>query len=137
MAGGVDQTFATVILAAVSINSGTATIGTKTFTGPPYLRLFTVIGSDATTGTEQGTSAGYTAGGQGMTMGVAASASVVNSGAVSWTNMPSMTTVGCEVWDHSATPWRVFWGPWSAGSIVVTSGNTFTVAAAALFEALA
>lgn len=137
-AGGIDQTLATAVLAALAINSSTATIGTRTVTGPQHLRLMTTNGSDSSAGTELGTSGGYTAGGASISFGSASAGSVTNSGgATSWTNMPSCTLTGPEEWDTSGTPLRNFWAPWSAGSIVVASGNTFTVASSALTNTLA
>lgn len=137
MAGGIDQTLATAVLAALAINSSTATVGTKTITGPIKMRLFTVIGTDAATGTEQGTSGGYTAGGAAVGMGTASAGSVASNAAVSWTSMPSCTLVGMEEWDSSATPIRLFWAPWTAGSIAVASGNTLTIASGSLVNSLA
>lgn len=128
MAGGIDQARATAILAAYSINSSTATVGTETITGPQLLRLMTANGTDTSNGTEQGTSGGYTAGGQSMTMGTASAGAVSNSAAVTWTSMPSTTLTGAEQWESTATKKRLFWAPWSGGNIVVGSGNTFQVA---------
>jgi hypothetical protein len=137
MAGGIDQTLATKILAALGINSSTSTVGTDTITGPIHMRLFTTNGSDATTGTELTTSGGYTAGGTSVSMGTAATGSIASNGAASWTSMPSCTLTGMEEWDTSGTPIRLFWAPWTAGSIVVASGNTFTVASGSLTNSLA
>lgn len=136
-AGGIDQTRATEILAAYGINSSTATVGSKTITGPFHMRLMTANGSDTAAGTELGTSGGYTAGGQSISFGSAASGSIASNGANSWTSMPSTTLTGMEEWDTSATPLRTFWGPWASGSIVVGSGNTFTVASGSLTNTLA
>lgn len=136
-AGGMDQTLATAILAALAINSSTATVGAKTITGPMHMRLFTVNGTDAATGTELTTSGGYTAGGAALSFATAATGAVSTNASVSWTSMPSTTLTGEEQWDTSATPIRQFWAPWSAGSIVVASGNTFTVASASLTNTLA
>lgn len=136
-AGGMDQTLATAILAALAINSGTATVGTKTITGPMHMRLFTVNGTDSATGTELTTSGGYTAGGSALSFAAASAGAVSTNAGVSWTSMPSTTLTGEEQWDTSATPIRQFWAPWTAGSIVVASGNTFTVASASLTNSLA
>ncbi len=136
MAGGIDQTLATAILAALGINSGTATLGTVTHTGPSHMRLMTANGSDSAAGTELATSGGYTAGGSAISFGTAATASIASNAAVSWTSMPSCTLTGMEEWDTSATPLRCFWAPWTAGSIVVASGNTFTCSSGALTNAL-
>lgn len=136
-AGGIDQTLATAILAALAINSSTATVGAKTITGPMHMRLFTTNGSDASTGTEQGTSGGYTAGGAALAFATASAGAVSTNASVSWTSMPSCTLTGEEQWDTSATPIRQFWAPWTSGSIVVASGNTFTVASGSLTNSLA
>lgn len=137
MAGGIDSTLGTAFLAATAINSGTATVGTKTITGPIKMRLMTANGTDTAAGTELAASGGYTAGGSALSFGTAASLAVSTNAAVSWTNMPSTTLTGMEEWDSSATPQRTFWGPWTAGSIAVASGNTFTVASASLTNQLA
>lgn len=134
-AGGIDQVLATAILANLSPNSGTGT--TVTITGPIKMRLMTVNGSDTAAGTELSTSGGYTAGGAAVGMGTAATGAVASNAAVSWTNMPSTTLTGMEQWTSDGTPKRSFWAPWSSGSIVVASGNTFTVASGNLTDSLA
>ena len=135
MAGGIDQTLATSILTNLSPNSGTGT--TVTITGPIKMRLMTTNGSDASAGTEQTTSGGYTAGGSSVSMGTAATASVSSNAAVSWTSRPSTTLTGMEQWTSDGTPKRTFWAPWSGGNITVASGNTFTVASGSLTDTLA
>jgi hypothetical protein len=137
MAGGIDQTLATKILAALGINSSTATVGTDTIHGPANMRLMTTNGSDSSAGTELATGGGYTNGtGATISFGTAASGSIASNGATSWTNMPSCTLTGMEEWDSSGTPLRLFWAPWSGGSITVGSGNTFTVASGSLTNTL-
>lgn len=136
MAGGIDQTLANSLLDALCPNTGAGSF--PTVTGPIKMRLMTANGSDTAAGTEQGTSAGYTAGGLGIsTWSAAASGAKASSAAVSWTNMPSMTTTGMEEWTSDVTPKRTFWGPWSGGNIAVGAGNTFTVASASLTNSLA
>lgn len=134
MAGGIDQTMANAVLTALAPSSGTATVGTKTITAPLHLRLMTANGSDSVAGTELGTSAGYTALGQSTgNWGTATAGAISTSGTgSSWTNMPGTTLTGCEEWDTSGTPQRIFWAPWTSGSITVGAGNTFTVASGAL-----
>jgi hypothetical protein len=136
-AGGIDQTRANNALDAYGPNSGTKTVGSDTITGPIHLRLMTANGSDTAAGTELGTSGGYTAGGSALAFAAAASGSKATNASVSWTNMPSTTLTGCEEWDTSGTPLRIFWAPWSAGTITVGSGNTFTVASGSLTNSLA
>lgn len=135
-AGGIDQTAATAYLAALAINSSTSTVGTKTYTGPFHLRLMTANGSDASSGTELSTGSGYTAGGLAISFAGASAGTVSSNGAVSWTNMPACTLTGAEEWDTGGSPQRSFWGPWTAGSIAVAAGNTFTVSSGALTNSL-
>jgi hypothetical protein len=135
-AGGIDQTMATAILAALAKNSSTATLGTVTYTGPLNMRLMTANGSDSSNGTQLGAGGGYSTGGTTVSMGTASAGSVASNGAASWTNMPSCTLTGMEEWDSSGTPLRCFWAPWTVGNIVVASGNTFTVASGSLTNTL-
>src|SRR5438270_11030575 len=136
MAGGIDQTLANSLLDALNPNSGAGSF--PTITGPIKVRLMTANGSDTAAGTEQATSAGYTAGGTSVsTWAAAGSGSKATSAVVSWTNVPSMTTTGMEQWTSDATPKRTFWGPWSGGNLVVGAGNTFTIASGSLSDALA
>lgn len=127
MAGGWDQARTTAYFAAWSTNSGTATLGTETITGPQLLRLMTANGTDSSNGTEASTSGGYTAGGLSMTC-TGGTAQLNNSAAVTWTSMPGITSTGAEQWESTATKKRGFWAPWSSGSIVIGAGNTFQVA---------
>jgi hypothetical protein len=137
MAGGVDQTMANAILTALSPNSGTKTIGSVTITGPIKMLLMTANGSDTAAGTQLGASGGYATGGTAVGMGVGAAGSVPSNAPVSWTAMPSSSLTGMEQWDSSGTSLRTFWAPWTAGTIAVALGNTFTVASASLTDALA
>jgi hypothetical protein len=136
--GGIDQTRANAILAAYGKNSGTATVGTETITGPMHLRLMTTttLSGDVTLGSELATSGGYTAGGAAISFGTASAGTIASNAAVTWTNMPSATLSGIEEWDTSATPLRTFWTAWNTGNIVVASGSTLTVASGSLTNAL-
>jgi hypothetical protein len=90
-------------------------------------RLMTANGTDSAAGTELGTSGGYTALGATITFGsAAASGSISNTVAVTWTNMPATTVVGVELWS-TGTPARLWYGPLSA-SKTVASGDTFEFA---------
>lgn len=103
-----------------------------TVTTPMKARLMTANGSDSANGTELGTSGGYTAGGATITFGsVAASGSISNTVAVTWTNMPATTVVGLEIWDSTGTPVRIWWGA-LASSKTVASGDTFEFAIGAV-----
>lgn len=90
-------------------------------------RLMTANGTDSSNGTELGTSGGYTAGGATITFGsAAASGSISNTVACTWTNMPAATIVGLELWS-TGTAARLWWGALSS-SKVVASGDTFEFA---------
>lgn len=103
-----------------------------TVTTPMKARLMTANGSDSANGTELGTSGGYTALGATITFGsVAASGSIANTVAVTWTNMPATTIVGLEIWDSTGTPVRIWWGALAA-SKTVASGDTFEFAIGAV-----
>lgn len=103
-----------------------------TVTTPMKARLMTANGSDSANGTELGTSGGYTALGATITFGsVAASGSISNTVAVTWTNMPATTIVGLEIWDSTGTPVRIWWGALAA-SKTVASGDTFEFAIGAV-----
>jgi hypothetical protein len=121
MASGLDQTRCNDVLAW--LNAGTAP---PTITTPIKLRLYTVVGSDASSGTELSTSAGYTAGGKTVTFAAASAGSQSSNADVSWTNMPAATIVAVETWDSNATPKRTFWGNLTANK-TTNAGDTLTV----------
>lgn len=99
-----------------------------TVTTPIKARLMTANGTDSAAGTELGTSGGYTALGQNITFGnAAASGSIANSVACTWTNMPAATIVGLELWSSDGTPKRLWYGALSA-SKTTASGDTFEFA---------
>jgi hypothetical protein len=143
-----DVGLANKILATLGINSSTGSIGPAasllTITAP--IRLHLIAGgtmSDATAGTELTTSGGYTSGypsgGAALNFGTAGTptpGSISTNQGVSWSSMPTTSLTGCEQWDSSATAVRIFWAPWSTGSISVASGNTFTVASGNLTNTL-
>lgn len=108
-----------------------------TVTTPIKARLMTANGTDSANGTELGTSGGYTALGQTITFGSpAASGSISNTAACTWTNMPATTIVGLELWDDGGTPKRLWWGSLAA-SKTVGSGDTFEFAIGAVTCTLA
>lgn len=105
---------------------GGATTGLGTTT-TVRARLMTANGTDSAAGTELGTSGGYTATGQTITFGSAASGgSISNTVACTWTNMPAATITGLEIWS-TGTPARLWYGALSA-SKTVASGDTFEFA---------
>lgn len=87
--------------------------------------LVTANGSDSSTGTEV-TGGSYAR--QNVSFSAASSGATSNSGTLTWTNMPSCTVVGVEVWDSNGSPIRWWWGALTA-SKAVNSGDTFQIAA--------
>lgn len=126
MASGIDVAIANAILDALYPNTGTATLGAKTITGPTTTRLMTANGSDTAAGTELATSGGYTAGGLATTYATSASQSKASNAAVSWSNMPAATITGVETWDASATKQRLQWDGFTT-NITTASGDTLTI----------
>lgn len=84
---------------ALALCTGTASTPPAT---PMTLALVTVVGDDATPGTEV-TGGSYAR--QQITFTTGGSA-VSNDTLVSFTNMPACTVVGVEIWDSAATPRR-------------------------------
>src|SRR4051812_40166873 len=76
------------------------------FTAPLKLRLMTVIGTDATNGTEV-TGGSYAS--QTIAFTSASAGSASNTAQIQYTGMPACTVVGFEVWDSNATPKRIWW----------------------------
>lgn len=95
-------------------------------TTPIKCRLMTANGTDASAGTELGTSGGYTAGGATATFGTASAGSITTTADITWTNMPAATIVGVELWDSAGTPVRIAYGALSANK-TTTAGDTFTI----------
>lgn len=120
------------------ITKGTA----LTVTTPVMLKLMTANGTNTTNGTEVTGSAGYTTGGLTTAAAWAAAANVSGQGSVTtttaltWTNMPSCTVVGVELWDSAGTPKRLAFGALTTPQ-VVASGNTFTISTGQLTITLA
>jgi len=112
-----------------------ASLGTASFiatTAPIKMRLMTANGNGTTAGTEV-TGGSYVS--QSVTFTAAGSLSTANTGAVSFTNMPSCTVVGGELWDSSGTPVRKHFGPLAAPK-TVNPGDTFTLPAGSIVLSL-
>lgn len=132
---GMDATsIGLVLLTALHIATGTATIGTRTVTGPTVIRCMSSIGADdAHAGTEITTGNSYTAAGTGLgapTWATAANVSNLPTQAINATltktNMPARTIVALEEWDSSATQLRGFWG--AVTSLTTNSGDSVALA---------
>jgi hypothetical protein len=90
-------------------------------------KLITANGTDSAAGTELGTSGGYTAGGATVTFGsAAASGTISNTDAVTWTNMPVATILSLELWSTGSAI-RLWYGTLAA-SKTTASGDTFEFA---------
>lgn len=102
------------------------------------LRLYTVVGTAAASGTEVATGGGYTAG-TGITLSWAAASagSQATNAIASVTNYPRAETVtAVEVWDAAGTPKRVEFGSLSA-SKTMAAGDTLSFASGAITSAVA
>lgn len=126
-----DQTFSNGLLQASVGGSFTAAVA------PIGCRLMTAVGTNTTNGTELPTGGGYTAGtgAPAVTFAAAAAGSVASNVAVTVTNMPATTINGIELWDSSATPRRLWWGPLTSAK-TTNAGDTFTIASGSLTLAM-
>lgn len=119
MAGNIDQAHANNIIDA---SLGTATI-TATVT-PLKLALMSVVGTNTVAGTEV-TGGSYAR--QSIAFSAAAAGATSNSGAVTFSNMPAVTTNGIELDDNSGTPKRKWLGNLAAAK-TTGAGDTLTFA---------
>ena len=103
-----------------------ALVGTASYSAdtPIKLALVTANGNDATAGTEV---SGGSYARQTITFNAAASGSIDNDVVISFTNMPTCTVVGIELWDSAGTPARLAYGSLTA-SKALTSGDTLEFA---------
>lgn len=99
-----------------------------TVTTPIKLALVTANGSDSAAGTEV-TGGSYAR--QSITWSAAASGEIHNDTTINFTNMPTCTVVGIEVYDSNATPKRLAYGALTA-SKSVSSGDTLQFAASSI-----
>lgn len=102
-------------------------------TTPIKLALVTANGDDASAGTEV-TGGSYAR--QTIAFDAAASGSIDNNAAISFTGMPAVTVVGIEIYDSAGSPKRLAYGPLTS-SRVVTSGDTVQFASGAITLSLA
>lgn len=112
-----------------------ASIGTTAFTAATTgikMRLYSVIGTAAATGTED-TGGSYTAGGTAITFAAASAQSKASNAIVSYTGMPAITTVAVELWDQAGTPLRRQWG--AITSKTTNAGDTLSFASGAVTSA--
>ena len=147
MTGMTDQALVNTLLSNLLHASTTATWtpgtgGTSlTITPPITLRLFSVTGTETTTGTQitTGNSPGYVT--NGSSMGTNAFAAF-SSGAATNSNQVQYTATGTwtagvtaiECFDSSGTPVRILWGALTTAiaANAVTNTDTVTFAAASI-----
>lgn len=95
---------------------------------PLKLALVTVIGSDASAGTEV---VGGSYARQTLTLSTAANGSYSNNADITFAGMPACTVVGFEIWDSAGTPFRWWWGTTSS-NVTVSGGASFVVSSGQL-----
>lgn len=122
--------------AVEALNQVAASLGEATYaatTGPIRGRLMTANGTASSNGTEVVNSGGSTYASQdvGAAITSVAALPVVNSGSITWTNLPTATIVGLELWDSNGTPKRKWFGALAA-SKTVALGDSLTIAAGSL-----
>lgn len=122
--------------AVEALNQVAASLGEAAYvatTGPIRGRLMTANGTASSNGTEVVNSGGSTYASQdvGAAITSVAALPVVNSGVITWTNLPTATIVGLELWDSNATPKRKYFGALAA-SKTVALGDSLTIAAGSL-----
>lgn len=112
-----------------------ALVGTASYSAntPIKLALVTAAGNDATAGTEV---SGGSYARQNITFSSASGGSISNSGTVTFTNMPTCTVVGIELWDSAGTPVRLAYGPLTSNKSL-TSGDTLEFSASTITLSLA
>lgn len=104
---------------------------------PVMLRLMKVNGSGTAAGTEIPNAGGSSYAPQNLSsaLGTGSAGQIQNTSPVTFTNMPSDTTVGVEVWDSSGTPKRKWYGALAAAKTTVL-GDSLSFAAGALVATL-
>lgn len=107
-----------------------ALVGTASYSAntPIKLALVTAAGSDSAAGTEV---SGGSYARQTITFNAASSGSIASAATVSFTNMPTSTVVGIELWDSAGTPVRLAYGSLTS-SKSLTSGDTLEFAAGSI-----
>nr|WP_204078920.1 hypothetical protein [Planotetraspora phitsanulokensis] len=70
----------------------------------------TALSSDSAAGAEVANAGGSAYARQDVTFATAAAGTTSNTNALAWTNMPSCTVVGLEIWNSTGTV-RLWYGP--------------------------
>lgn len=119
-----------------ALNQVAASLGKATYTAttaPVRGRLMTANGTATTNGTEVANAGGSTYASQDVGTAITSFAAlpITNSAAITWTNLPTTTVTGLELWDSNATPKRKWFGALAAAKAVVL-GDSLSIAASAL-----
>lgn len=122
--------------AVEALNQVAASLGKAAYTAttaPIRGRLMTANGTASSNGTEVVNSGGSTYASQDVGAAITSFSAlpITNSAAVTWTNLPTATITGLELWDSNATPKRKWFGALAA-SKAVALGDSLTIAASAL-----
>jgi hypothetical protein len=118
-----------------------AMLGKATYsapTTPMMARLMTANGTASTNGTEVANGGGSAYASQNVTTATptgGTNGSISNNSAITYTNMPAVTTVGVEIWS-SGTPRRAMWGALTA-SKTTALGDSLTFSTGSLTLQLA
>lgn len=97
-------------------------------TTPLKVALVTVLGDDATAGTEV-TGGSYAR--RDLAVATASAGATSNSADLVWASMPAATVVGVEVWDSAGTSVRLWYGALTE-SRTVGAGDDFRLPAGSL-----
>jgi len=111
---GLDATIADQLLDALH------DVGSYTPAPPVEVRLMTVLGDSDSPGTEVN---GGSYAPQEITFGSASGGEVSNTGEIEFTDLPSATVVGIEIWDSDTTPRRIWWGALAEPRTVPAGGT--------------
>jgi hypothetical protein len=104
-------------------------------TTPVNLRLISGGTSNATTAGTEVSGSGYAAQRLDTNLGSASAGSITNTGAITYSNMPAVTTQGVEVWDSAGTPVRRWFGALTT-SKTTALGDTLSFAASSITATL-
>lgn len=123
--------------ATALLNASFAKVTYTAPTTPINLALVSSNGSSTAAGTEVANSGGSTYARQSMAsaLGTASAGSITTTAAITFSNMPAITTTGVEVWDSAGTPVRRWFGALTT-SKTTALGDTLSFASGAITATL-
>jgi hypothetical protein len=121
------------VLANQLLDASFGTTALTAVTAPMKLALASTTGTNTTAGTEV-TGGSYAR--QTIAFSAASGGATSNSGAVTFTAMPAITTTGIDIYDSTGTPRRVWWGALTA-SKTTASGDSISFAVSSVAASLA